>query len=139
MASKPASCSFSVCIVLLTCLRIENLGAFPIADNSSYVSPVEEIVIVTDTICESLGTSLPAYLSEASSYAATTTVVASKSSSTFQAITSTNSRSDESKTAIPSPATSILYTPQTVTASDLPEPYDVRLKVSLSIVESIFN
>jgi len=139
MASKLASCSFSVCIVLLTCLRIKSLGAFPIADNSSYVSTVEETVIVTDTICEPLGTSLPAYLSEASSYAATTTVVASKSSSTFQAITSSNSRSDESKTAIPSPATSILYTPQTVTASDLPEPYDVRLKVSLSIMESIFN
>lgn len=105
-------------------MRTTSLGAFPIADNSSYVSTVEETVIVTDTICESLGTSLSAYLSEASSYAATTTVVASKSSSTFQAITSSNSRSDESKTAIPSPATSILYTPQTVTASDPPEPYD---------------
>ena len=139
MASKLASCSFSVCIVLLTCLRIKSLGAFPIADDSSYVSTVEEIVIVTNTICGSLGTSLPAYLSEASSYAATTTVVASKSSSTFQAITSSNSQSYESKTAIPSPATSIPYTPQTVTASDLPEPYDVRLKISLSIVESIFN
>ena len=138
MASKLASRSFSVCIVLLTCLRIKSVGAFPIADNSSYVSTVGETVIVTDTICESLGTSLPVYLSGVSSYAATTTIVASKSSSTFEAITSSNSRSYESTTTIPSPAT-ILYTLQTVTASDLPEPYDVSLKGSSSIVESIFN
>ena len=137
MASKLASCSFSVCIVLLTCLRIKSLGAFPITNNSSYVRTVEETVIVTDTICESLGTSLPAYLSKAPGYTATTIVVASKSSSTFQAITSNNSRSYQSKTTIPSPATSILYTPQTVT--DLTKPYNVSLKVSLSIVESIFN
>lgn len=134
MTSRLASRSFSVCIVLLTCLRIKSVGAFPIADNSSYVSTVEE----TDTICESLGTSLPVYLSEVSSYAATTTVVASKSSSTFEAITSSNSRSYESTTTIPSPAT-ILYTLQTVTVSNLPELYDVSLRVSLSIVESIFN
>ena len=139
MVFKLASCSFSVCIVLLTCLRIKGVGASPIADNSSYVSTVEETVIVTDIICEPLGTSLPAYLSEASSYAATTTAVASKSSSTLQAITSSNSRSYESKTAITSPATSTLYTLQTVTATDLPKPYDVSLKGSLSIVESIFN
>ena len=138
MTSKLASRSFSVCIVLLTCLRIKSVGAFPIADNSSYISTVGETAIVTDTICESLGTSLPAYLLEASSYAATTTVVASKSSSTFEAITSNNPRSYESKTTIPSPA-AILYTLQSVTASDLPEPYDVSLKVSLRIMESIFN
>ena len=138
MASKLASRSFSICIVLLTYLRTKSVGAFPITDNSSYVSTVEETVIVTDTICESFGTSLPAYLSEASSYAATTTVVASKSPSTFEAITSSDSRSYELTTTIPSPAT-ILYTLQTVTASNLPEPYDVSLRVSLSIVESVFN